>query len=175
MKKNLLSVIILALLIVNLVLTGIVMFSCVSANKKTVALVNDIAAVLDLELSGGKGSGTEEEETAVISVADTDVYNVADAMTIALRPSEDGKEHYCMCEISFSMNMKDEDYEAMSPMMSSQESKIRSIVIGVVGGYTKEEAQANQKAIENDILDQVQQMFGSKFVYEAYFRDIKFQ
>ena len=174
MKKNLLSVIILALLIVNLVLTGIVMFSTVSANKKTVSLVNDIAAVLDLELAAGSGSAEEAEVTA-ISVADTEVYNIPDAMTIALRPSEDGKEHYCMCEVSFSMNTTDPDYESMSAMVAAQESKIRSIIIGVIGEYTKEEAQANQKAIEADILTQVQEMFGSKFIFEAYFRDIKFQ
>lgn len=172
MKKNLLSVVILALLVVNLILTGIMMFSCVSANKKTAALVNDIASVLDLELTGG---GSNAEEVAAVSVADTEIYNIADAMTVALRPSEDGKEHYCMCEVSFSMNKTHEDYETMSPMVATQESKIRSIIIGVIGGYTKEEAQANQKAIESTILEQVQQMFGSNFIYEAYFRDVKFQ
>lgn len=172
MKKNLLSVVILALLVVNLILTGIMMFSCVSANKKTAALVNDIASVLDLELTGG---GSNTEEVAAVSVADTEIYNIADAMTVALRPSEDGKEHYCMCEVSFSMNKTHEDYEIMSPMVATQESKIRSIIIGVIGGYTKEEAQANQKAIESAILEQVQQMFGSNFIYEAYFRDVKFQ
>ncbi len=172
MKKNLLSVVILALLVVNLILTGIMMFSCVSANKKTAALVNDIASVLDLELTGG---GSSAEEVAAVSVADTEIYNIADAMTVALRPSEDGKEHYCMCEVSFSMNKTHEDYETMSPMVAAQESKIRSIIIGVIGGYTKEEAQANQKAIESAILEQVQQMFGSNFIYEAYFRDVKFQ
>ncbi|MDY5216992.1 MAG: flagellar basal body-associated FliL family protein [Lachnospiraceae bacterium] len=172
MKKNLLSVVILALLVVNLILTGIMMFSCVSANKKTAALVNDIASVLDLELTGG---GSNAEEVAAVSVADTEIYNIADAMTVALRPSEDGKEHYCMCEVSFSMNKTHEDYETMSPMVATQESKIRSIIIGVIGGYTKEEAQANQKAIESAILEQVQQMFGSNFIYEAYFRDVKFQ
>ncbi|MCI6409973.1 MAG: flagellar basal body-associated FliL family protein [Lachnospiraceae bacterium] len=172
MKKNLLSVVILALLVVNLILTGIMMFSCVSANKKTAALVNDIASVLDLELTGG---GSNTEEVAAVSVADTEIYNIADAMTVALRPSEDGKEHYCMCEVSFSMNKTHEDYETMSPMVATQESKIRSIIIGVIGGYTKEEAQANQKAIEDAILEQVQQMFGSNFIYEAYFRDVKFQ
>ena len=172
MKKNLLSVVILALRVVNLILTGIMMFSCVSANKKTAALVNDIASVLDLELTGG---GSNTEEVAAVSVADTEIYNIADAMTVALRPSEDGKEHYCMCEVSFSMNKTHEDYETMSPMVATQESKIRSIIIGVIGGYTKEEAQANQKAIESEILEQVQQMFGSNFIYEAYFRDVKFQ
>ncbi len=92
MKKNLLSVIILALLIVDLALTGIVMFSTVSANKKTVSLVNDIAAVLDLELTNGTGEATNVGNVSV-SVADTDVYNIQDAMTIALKPSADGKEH----------------------------------------------------------------------------------
>ena len=135
MKKNLMSVVILALLVVNLILTGIMMFSCVSANKKTAALVNDIASVLDLELTGG---GSNTEEVAAVSVADTEIYNIADAMTVALRPSEDGKEHYCMCEVSFSMNKTHEDYETMSPMVAAQESKIRSIIIGVIGGYTKE-------------------------------------
>ena len=172
MKKNLLSVVILALLVVNLILTGIMMFSCVSANKKTAALVNDIASVLDLELTGG---GSNTEEVAAVSVADTEIYNIADAMTGAVRPSEDGKEQYCMSEVSFSMNKTHEDYETMSPMVATQESKIRSIIIGVIGGYTKEEAQANQKAIESAILEQVQQMFGSNFIYEAYFRDVKFQ
>ena len=171
MKKNLMSVIILALLIVNLALTAVVMFSCVSANKKTVALVNDIAKVLDLEL----GTNEEETEEPAVSIADTEVYNIPDAMTIALKPSADGKEHYCMCEMSFSMNKTDPDYEDMSAMVAAQESKIRSIIIGVIGEYTREEAQANQKAIENEILEQVQQMFGSKFIFEAYFRDVKFQ
>lgn len=174
MKKNLLSVVILALLIVNLIFTGIIMFSCVSANKKTVALVNDIATVLDIELAANASDDAEGVSQAV-SIADTDVYNIEDAMTIALRPSEDGKEHYCMCEMSFSMNKTDDDYENMSAMVASQESKIRNIIIGVIGNYTKEEAQANQKAIEAEILSQVQQMFGSKFIFEAYFRDVKFQ
>lgn len=173
MKKNLLAIIILALLIVNTVLTGIIMFSTVSANKKTVALVNDIAAVLDLELS--HPTGQKSNITQGVSIADTDVYNIPDALTIALRPSADGSEHYAMCEVSFSLNKTDNDYATYQPMMESQESKIRSIIISVIGGYTKEDAIANQKAIEEEILSQVQSLFNSSFVYEAYFRDIKFQ
>jgi len=174
MKKNLLSILILALLIVNTVLTAIIMFSTVSANKKTAALVGDIASVLDLELTNASGNPADGGGAAV-SIADTSVYNIQDAMTIALRPSADGKEHYAMCEVSFSMNSQHPDYATYQPMMESQESKIRSIIIGVIGAYTKEDAAANQKAIEAEILSQVQQMFNSDFVFEAYFRDLKFQ
>ncbi|MFT3984906.1 MAG: flagellar basal body-associated FliL family protein [Lachnospiraceae bacterium] len=171
MKKNLMTVVILALLIVNLALTGIIMFFTVSANQKTIALVNDIAAVLDLELSGGTG----EDMAAVVSIEDTSVYNIEDAMTIALKPDADGTEHYALISISFSLNMTDPDYETYQPMMSEKESKIKSEIINVIGAYTKEEAMSDEAGMEEAVLEKIQAMFNSKFVYEAYFRDIKFQ
>ena len=172
MKKNLLTILILALLIVNLVLTGITMFSLVSANKKTMALVDDIAAALSLDLS----KPSEEEPAAeTISIADPAVYNIEDAMTIALKPSEDGSEHYALASVSFSMNTKDPDYGTYQPMLSEKESKIKSEIIDVIGSYTKEEAMNDRKGMEEEILAKVQKTFDSSFIYEAYFRDIKFQ
>ena len=50
MKKNLLTILILALVIVNLTLTVITMISVTGTNKKTAALVDTIATVLNLEL-----------------------------------------------------------------------------------------------------------------------------
>ena len=172
MKKNLLAVLILALLLVNLVLTGITMFSSVSANKKTVALVDDIATALSLDLS--KPEEATEEDTSV-SIADTAVYNIEDSMTIALTPSADGSEHYAVVSVSFSLNTQDPDYETYQPMLTDKESKIKSEIIDAVGSRTKEEAMADREGMQQDILNRVQSMFNSKFIYEAYFRDIKFQ
>ncbi len=174
MKKNLMSVIILALVTVNLVLTGIIMFSTVSANRKTIALVDDIAAILNLELESS--TGTEEAaEDAMVLPENSEVYDIADSMTVALKSSNDGKDHYAMCSVSFSINTQHEDYKTYQPMLAAKESKIKSEIIEVVGQYTKEEAQANVHGIEEEILKKVQEMFDSDFVYEAYFRDIKFQ
>lgn len=173
MKKNLLTVVILALLLVDLVLTGITMFSLVSANKKTMALVDDIATALALDLSNPAEAEAEGETS--VSIADTSVYNIEDAMTIALKPNDDGTDHYALISVSFSLNMLDPDYETYQPMLAEKESKIKSEIIDVVGSYTKEEAMSNSQAIEDEILARVQSMFNSKFVYEAYFRDAKFQ
>ena len=96
-------------------------------------------------------------------------------MTVALKDSGDGKDHYAMCSVSFSINTQHEDYKTYQPMLAAKESKIKSEIIEVVGQYTKEEAQANVHGIEEAILAKVQAMFDSTFVYEAYFRDIKFQ
>ena len=174
MKKNLMSVIILALVAVNVVLTGIIMFSTVSANRKTIALVDDIAAILNLELEKPSSEG-EAAEAEVVLPENSEVYDIADAMTVALKSSGDGKDHFAMCSVSFSINTQHEDYKTYQPMLATKESKIKSEIIEVVGSYTKEEAQADVHGIENAILAKVQQMFDSDFVYEAYFRDIKFQ
>ena len=96
MKKNLMSVLILALLIVNIVLTVITMVSVTSTNKKTASVVNSIATVLNLELNTS-GDDTAEKE---VSIDDTAVYNIEDSMTIPLRKGEDGKEHYALVSVS---------------------------------------------------------------------------
>ena len=83
MKKNLISVIILALLIVNIALTAIMMFSVVGASKKTAALVDNIATATNLELSSGTAG-----PTATVSMADTETYSFAETMTIPLKKTE---------------------------------------------------------------------------------------
>ena len=173
MKKNLMSIIILALVLINLVLTAIIMFSTVSANKKTVALVDNIAAVLDLELNDGSASADEGEVS--VSVADSQVYDIADSMTISLKPSEDGSDHYCLVEVSFSLNTKHDDYKTYQPLLAERESKVKSEIIDVIGSYTKEEAMADVPGLQAAILAKVQSMFDSDFIYEAYFRYIKIQ
>ena len=174
MKKNLMSVIILALVTVNVVLTGIIMFSTVSANRKTIKLVDDIAAILNLELESASTAEAAPEEV-VVPPENSEVYDIADPLTVSLKASGDGKDHFAMCSVSFSINTEHEDYKTYQPMLAAKESKIKSEIIEVVGNYTKEEAQADVHGIENAILAKVQAMFNSDFVYEAYFRDIKFQ
>ena len=57
MKKNLLSIIILALLVVNLAMNGFMLLSVMTTNSQTAKLISDIAAALELEASGGAGGG----------------------------------------------------------------------------------------------------------------------
>ncbi len=173
MKKNLLTILILALLIVNLVLTGIVMFSTVSANKKTVALVNNIATVLNLEM--GPEVAGEEEAAAEVSMADTAMYDIVDPMTIALRKGADGETHYALVEVSLSMNTKDKGYKEFGATMATKESLIKSEIIDVIGSYTREEAEVDKKGMEEAILMRIQEMFDSQFIYDVAFRNINFQ
>ena len=106
MKKNLISIIILALLIVNIVLTAIMMFSVTTTNRKTAALVGDIASAISLDLGTGE-NGEQEEE--IVPMADVVTYTIAD-MTIPLKKGEDGESHFAMLSVTLSMNSKNKDY-----------------------------------------------------------------
>ena len=48
MKKNMMSIIILALLVVNIALTAVMMFSVVPAANRTNKIVKDVADVMNL-------------------------------------------------------------------------------------------------------------------------------
>jgi len=161
MKKNLISIIILTLLIINIVLSSITLFSVFGTNKKTAALVTDIAAAVNLDL----GVAQEEEEIVTVSMADVVTYDIAE-MTIPLKKSEDGKEHYALLSITLSMNSKDKDYEVYGDL-TTRESLIKGEINDVVAQYTVDQARENSHVIEEQILERIQLLFDSKFVYDV--------
>lgn len=169
MKKNLLSIVILALLIINLVLTSIMMFSVMSTNKKTAAIVTDIAAVLQLELGTG-----EDDQIETVSMEDTAVHNISQEMTILLtkEPSVDGeetKEHYALVGVSLSMDTTHDDYETYGESIATQENLIIGEITDVIGQYTADQVQPRSEEIKAEILERIQDMYDSDFIYKITF------
>ena len=171
MKKNLLSVLILALLVVNVILTAIMMFSVTSTNKKTAAIVNQIASVLELDIS----SGEEESGEVAVSIEDTAIHDIEEELTIPLKAGADGKDHYAVVSVSLSMNMKDDGYKSYGENIGNQESLIKGEIVEAFRSYTLEEIKADEEVVREDILNRIQKLFDSKFVYKISFRGIMLQ
>lgn len=171
MKKNLISILILALLVVNVVLTAIMMFSVTGSAKKTAALVTDISTALNLELTRGEAGG----EAEAIQMTDLVTADIPDTLTIPLKPGEDGKAHYCLLGVSFYLNSKHDDYETLAPVFQGNESLNKSVIFSIVGEYTIEEAQADKAAIKEAILKAIQTEYNSDFIYRVEFSNIMFQ
>ena len=172
MKKNLLSVLILALMIVNVAISVITMISITGTNKKTAALVDTIATVLNLELVSD-----EEDESSSISLADTEIYTIADSMTIPLNTNGDSKQTYMLCKISLSINMKDEDYKTYnSETIGTYEPYIKQAVEGVISSYDMEylSNSANREEVKKEVLEAIQKWLDSKVVYDISISDVKF-
>ncbi len=173
MKKNLLSVIILALLVVNIVLSVVTMLSVIQTGSKTAALVGNIATVLNLELTPAGGS---EEEASAVDLADTEVYSIDGAMTIPLAAGADGKDHYIMFNIAFSVNTKHEDYKTYGgEALTAKEGLIKDAVSSVVSAKTMEECKADTEGLKAQILKAVQDMYGSDFIYKVAMSEVKYQ
>ena len=170
MKKNLISVIILALLIVNIVLTAIMMFSVTGTARKTAALVDNITRALNLELTSRGNSGRVS-----VPMEDIATYDIAE-MTIELQRTEgDDSPHYFVGAITLSMNTKDKDYKTYGEALESKESLIKSEITDVISNYTAEDARDNQDMIKSEILERIQTMFDSEFVFSVAFSDIMIQ
>lgn len=174
MKKNLMTVIILALLVVNIVLTSVLMFSVIGTNKKTAELVTNIATVLDLELTV---PGQEEPER-VVSLEDTEIYSFASPLTIPLAPEEGEKQKYIMFEVALSMDSKHKDYKKYSKTVDEKSVLIQDTITSVVSAYTESECRAdlenNLEGLKKEILTAIQKLFDSDFIYKVAINEVKF-
>ena len=81
MKRNLISVIILAISIINLILLSIIVFTVIPTNKKTDNLITSIASIVDLSVDG------DGESSAEIPLSDVTPYNMTDDTQVSLPSS----------------------------------------------------------------------------------------
>ncbi len=99
MRKNLISVIILAICIVNLVLNALLVFVFVPATKKTDKLVTEIAAILNLELEKNANG-----EPVGPNIKDAKTYALEEPTTINLKEDGTATNSYAVIGISISMD-----------------------------------------------------------------------
>jgi flagellar FliL protein len=172
MKKNFISILILGCTLINIVLSAITMFSVVSTNQKTAAIVTEVAQILDIELGGTE---TEDKEND-IPIENIVTYSISEEMMVELKPSADGTRHFCSVTVFFSMDSKHKDYKKYGATIGENELILKSIIGEVFQQYTMDEARANQDEISAEILKKVQAKYGdSDFIFDVSFSDIMFQ
>lgn len=170
MKKNLMSVLILALLFVNIILTAILTFSILPSVKKTNQLVDTISAAVNLEVNGGK-----TKKTSSVPMSQIQTYDLEDKMTINLKQGEDGKEHYVVLTASVSMNTESDGYKEYGEAISEKASIIKSEINNVVSSYTYEEFWDDQQKVQDEITDNLQGLFDSEFIVDVGFSSVTCQ
>ena len=171
MKKNLISIVILVLLVVNIVLSAITLLSVSGTNRKTAALVTDIAAAINLDLDG---QTEEEKQEAIVPMADVVTFDITDLTVPLKKGPNDEKEHYAMLSVTLSMNSKDKDYKTYGDL-STRVSLIKGEINDAVSQHTADEARENSHVIEDEILQRVQDMFDSQFIFDVTFSSILIQ
>jgi flagellar basal body-associated protein FliL len=168
MKKNILTIIIMAIALINTVLLAVLIFVIVPTSNRTNQLVTKVASIVDLELE------SPEEGEAVIAVSDIVVHELEDKLTINLK-STDGNPHYALFIVSLSVNSKHEDTATLEPKIVENSNEIKEIVTEEFGKYTMDEVQENKNLIKEQVLMRIQEHFQSDFIINVSFGNIILQ
>ncbi len=170
MKKNLISVLILALLVVNLVLTAILTLTILPETKKSNELITQVCSAINLELKSGEATAA-----STVPIDDIETYDIPDSMTINLKRGEDGKDHYAVLTVSLSLNKGNDDYSTYQPTLEAKQSLIKNEINTIVSGYTYEEIREDQQQVQDAILEDLQRLFDSDFIVSVGFSSATYQ
>lgn len=167
MKKSIINIITLVLVLTNTILTAIMVVVVIQSMNSSNALVAKVAKAIELE----KG---DEEETE-LPISDTETYDPESKLTIKLKDSGDGREHYAVIFPQLKLNKKDKDYEKHSKTLDKYKGDITQCVQDVVQQYTAEELQNDPDSIREQILVQLREMFDSDFIIGVIFSSTTIQ
>ena len=163
MKKNLITVIILALCVVNLILNILLVFVCMPSAKKTNNLISEIASVLNLELEGSK-------DAPAVDLEDMATYNV-EAQVVNLKDDGSGTSHYVQVGLTLEMDKSSKDYESLNTVLQEAGGAVFDEARNVIQNYTYVVVsdQKVQEKIKKDILDSLQKKYATQCIYNISF------
>ncbi len=166
MKRSLLSVITFALVLVNLVLTAVLTIAVLPEVQNANALISKVTEAIDLDLESGDAAATGDYDQADL----TDVA-FSDTLTVALKKGSDGVQHYAVVGVVLQVNNKSENYATYGTSLTdgTKESYLKSVANDVISSYTLEEIEADQKAVQQAILQKYQDEFGKDLIVTVGF------
>ena len=168
MKKNLITVMVLALVLVNLVLTALLTITIVPQTKKANELITQVCSAINLELQSGS-------VTSDVPIDKLATYSIVDSMTINFKDGGDGVAHLVVLTAAISMNTEAEGYAEYGETLGERETLIKDTLNTVIGSYTYEEFKADTQGVRNTIVEELQKLFGSNFIVSVSFPTMTYQ
>lgn len=166
MKKNLISVIILALVFANFVLTAMLLFTVLPETKKANQMIESVCSAIDLDLNSGAATGTSN--VPLDKIVDYKL-NGGESFTLNFSTSDNGESHYLVVKMSLSLNIESDGYSTYGADLSGKESIISDDIQRIVHSYTMEKYNENHDALQKEILSNLQEKFGKDYIVGVNF------
>jgi len=172
MKKNMLTIVVIAVCVLNLVLSAVVVFTVIPTANKTNALISQVASIIDLELE----SPNPKYE---VVMTDLQAVTLSGTLTINLKSVEGQlKDPFVVIdEVTVYLNKKGEDYDDLmgESGITTYGTTIQEIVTDTFSKYTKDEVQNNRDLIKQEILQNIHGRFGTTTISDISFKNLRLQ
>ena len=172
MKKGLINMIAMVLTLVNLILTGLLVFAIVPAMQSTNSVVTKIGEIIDLD-AVTKVAGDSDS----VPVDQLAVHTIEEKLTITLADDKSGTPHYAVVYASIYFDTNNEEYATLITEESkvTQEPMMKAYIDEVLSTYTADElngpdAAKNRDKAVKEIKDKLNKMYGTDVVYEVVLR-----
>ena len=88
-----------------------------------------------------------------------------------MKKGSDGVQHYAVVGVVLQVNNKSENYATYGASLTdgTKESYLKSVANDVISSYTLEEIEADQKAVQQAILQKYQDEFGKDLIVTVGF------
>lgn len=112
----------------------------------------------------------EEIDNNEVSIENVRTYVIRD-ITASLKEDGDGKAHYMLVSILLYMDATNSDYDkyGSEENIISYEDALKAKVLSVLSNYTLSEIREKEATAQEEILDELQSLFDSDFIYKIEF------
>lgn len=160
MKKNILTIVIMAATLVNTVLLMVLIFTVMPASNKTSNLVDKVASVIDLEI---EDADPEEQEWTIDDLqAYTKTYDKTVNINLKKDAGEDANHYAQLSGFSVSFNTKADDWETISESITANDIYVDDIVKETIASYTV--STIDQTQVKTEIVKKIQEKYNTKAV-----------
>ncbi len=162
MKKNILTIVIMAASLINLVLTIVLVFSIMPAMNKTGNLVDKVASVIDLEIESGK----DKAEDYVVTDLKTIPITYENSVKINLQKENANDDpHYGVIDgIVVSFNPKAEGFKKVFDSITNNNVYVSDTVSEVIGEFTL--TSIDQNKVRQEAVKRLQEKYDTKAIVD---------
>lgn len=177
MKKNILTVVVIALCMINLALSAVVVFSIVPMANRTNDLITQVASVINLELEDPDADSIIGD----VPVADReslDPIGGENEVTINLKKDNSGSAHYALYDtVTLTINKAADDYKTVTGLIAANNTYIIDCVTTTLAQRTLEELQndLDRSELKKDILKKLNSYFGTSSICDVVVNNLKYQ
>ncbi len=163
MKKNILTIIILAATLVNLTLSALMLFVYLPNAQKMNTMITKVCQAITLELENPLPPSEED----AVAATDLETILIGTNMPINLTSSEG--MYYAQVTASVVLNKKAEGYKTVQPLIEPQAELIKEIIQEKISVLTIENFQTSKAIVRQEILETLQQKYDTECIYDVVF------